>query len=68
MRLILTLLFFTTLALFAWSALQYLMSRFARPLDRHRREHEHIHDRLSELERNHEAPLEAVPEGEPRRR
>ncbi len=68
MRLILTLLFLTTLALFAWSALQYLMARFARPLDRHRHEHEHIHDRLSELERRHEEPLEAVPEGEPRRR
>ena len=68
MRLILTLLFFATLALFAWSALQYLMSRYARPLDRHRHERERIQDRLSEFERRREPPLEAVPEEEPYRR
>jgi hypothetical protein len=57
MRLLVTLLFLGALAVFLWTGLQYLMSRFARPLDEHRREHDQIHDRLEDLERRLEPPL-----------
>jgi hypothetical protein len=51
MRLLVMLLFLAALTVFVWMGLQYLLSRFARPLDRHRREHDQIQDRLGELER-----------------
>jgi hypothetical protein len=57
MRLLFTLLFLGALAVFLWTGLQYLMSRFARPLDEHRREHDQIQDRLEDLERRVEAPV-----------
>jgi hypothetical protein len=50
------LLFLSALTVFVWSGLQYLMARFARPLDQHRREHDQIQDRLGDLERRLEAP------------
>lgn len=56
MRLLVTLLFLGALGVFLWTGLQYLMSRFARPLDDHRREHERIQDRLDDLERRLEPP------------
>jgi hypothetical protein len=57
MRLLFTLLFLGALTVFLWTGLQYLMSRFARPLDEHRREHDQIQDRLEDLERRVEAPV-----------
>jgi len=56
-RLLFTLLFLGALTVFLWTGLQYLMSRFARPLDGHRREHDQIQDRLEDLERRLEAPV-----------
>jgi hypothetical protein len=56
-RILFTLLFLGALTVFLWTGLQYLMSRFARPLDEHRREHDQIHDRLEDLERRLEAPV-----------
>jgi hypothetical protein len=56
-RLLFTLLFLGALVVFLWTGLQYLMSRFARPLDEHRREHDQIQDRLEDLERRLEAPV-----------
>lgn len=67
MRLLVTLLFFGALAFFVWTGLQYLMSRFARPLDQHRRDHDRIDHRLSDIERRLEPPRQPVHE-EPRRR
>jgi len=55
-RLLFLLLFVGALAVFLMSGLQYLMSRFARPLDQHRREHDQIQDRLGDLERRLEQP------------
>lgn len=57
MRLLVTLLFLGALGVFLWTGLQYLMSRFARPLDEHRREHDQIEDRLEGLERRLEVPV-----------
>ena len=57
MRLLFTLLFLGALTVFLWTGLQYLMSRFARPLDEHRREHDQIQDRLEDLERKLESPV-----------
>ena len=57
MRLLVTLLFLGALVVFLWTGLQYLMSRFARPLDEHRREHDQIQDRLEDLEQRLEAPV-----------
>ena len=57
MRLLFTLLFLGALTVFLWAGLQYLLSRFARPLDEHRREHDQIQDRLEDLERRAEAPV-----------
>jgi hypothetical protein len=65
MRLLVTLLFLGALVVFLWAGLQYLMSRFARPLDEHRREHEQIQDRLDEVERRLGGP---VPGGDDRDR
>jgi hypothetical protein len=56
MRVLVMLLFLSALTVFVWSGLQYLMTRFARPLDRHRREHDQIQDRLDDLERRLEPP------------
>jgi len=58
-RLLVLLLFVGALAVFLLSGLQYLMSRFARPLDQHRREHDQIQDRLGDLERRLEQPQDA---------
>jgi hypothetical protein len=57
MRLLVTLLFLGALVVFLWTGLQYLMSRFARPLDEHRREHDQIQHRLGDLEQRLEAPV-----------
>ena len=57
MRLLFTLLFLGALVVFLWTGLQYLMSRFARPLDEHRREHDQIQGRLEDLERRVGDPL-----------
>ena len=57
MRLLVTLLFLGALGVFVWTGLQYLMSRFARPLDEHRREHDQIQGRLGDIERRLEAPV-----------
>lgn len=57
MRLLVTLLFLAALGVFLWMGLQYLMSRVARPLDAHRREHDQIQDRLEDLERRLESPV-----------
>lgn len=59
MRLLVLLLFVGALAVFLLSGLQYVMSRFARPLDQHRREHDQIQDRLGDLERRLEQPQDA---------
>ena len=64
MRLIVLLLFLSALTVFVWTGLQYLMARFARPLDQHRREHDQIQDRLGEIERRLEPPPD--PRGRPR--
>ena len=64
MRLIVLLLFLSALTVFVWTGLQYLMARFARPLDQHRREHDQIQDRLGEIERRLEPPPN--PRGRPR--
>jgi hypothetical protein len=56
MRVLVMLLFLSALTVFVWSGVQYLMVRFARPLDRHRREHDQIQDRLEDLERRLEPP------------
>jgi len=56
MRLLVTLLFLGALGVFLWTGLQYLASRFARPLAEHRREHEQIEGRLEDLERRLEPP------------
>ena len=50
MRFLVTLLFIATLFIFANAAYQQLAARFARPLARHRREHDAIEARLEELE------------------
>lgn len=65
MRLLVTLVFLSALAFFLWSALTYLLSRFARPLERHRREHDQIEDRLGDIERRLGAP-DAARRREPR--
>lgn len=57
MRLLVTLLFLGALVVFLWTGLQYLLSRFARPLDEHRREHDQIQGRLEDLEHRIEAPV-----------
>jgi hypothetical protein len=64
MRLLVLLLFLSAITVFVWTGLQYLMSRFARPLDQHRREHDQIQDRLGDLERRLEPPHD--PRGRPR--
>lgn len=65
MRLLVTLIFLGALAFFLWSAVSYLMTRFAKPLEQHRREHDQIQDRLGDLERRLEAP-EAAHRRDPR--
>ncbi|MFU8887865.1 MAG: hypothetical protein ACNA8N_04610 [Trueperaceae bacterium] len=57
MRLLVTLLFLGALVVFLWTGLQYLLSRLARPLDEHRREHDQIQDRLDEVERRLGGPV-----------
>jgi hypothetical protein len=50
MRFLVTLLFIATLFIFANAAYQQIVTRFGRPLARHRIEHDAIESRLEDLE------------------